>query len=219
MLPLLVALDLDGTLKPPDGPIDSVAVSRIRALKSRGIIFVLVSGRCLADIKTLVDPQLFDAIVAENGSIALIGRTKRVLAPPWWLEKLRELPAEARGGCEEVIVSMSAERYSEALNLAKRVGGSVERNKDRVMILPPNIDKASGLSYILETLGVEPRLALCVGDGENDIPLFRLCGLRVALKNSVAQLKEMADYVSSKEDGEGVSEALSLIFESSHQHT
>lgn len=209
--PRLVALDLDGTLKPQNGPVSQRATSKIRKLKSRGILFVLATGRCTKEVDQLVETDLFDAIVAENGALMVVGRSKTILAPQHWLEKRKRLVKDT-SGCEEVIVSMGIEKYREALRLAQALGGHVEKNRDRLMVLPPNTNKGSGLAAVLKTLRVDPASAACVGDGENDVSLFTLCGLRVALKNSVPQLKLMAHYVAQKEDGEGVAEALDHIF-------
>lgn len=209
--PILVALDLDGTLKPKNGQVGERVTHLISTLKKRGVLFALVTGRCLDEIHRLVDTNLFDVLVAENGSIIVEDGSKRVLAPGWWLEKRRTL-AQVVHGCEEVIISLDAQQHSLAVSLAQAMGGAVERNKDRVMVLPPQTNKATGLAAALHDLRVDPRRVVCAGDGENDLPLFRLCGVKVALKNSVQQLKEIADYVATKEDGEGVVEVLSQIF-------
>ncbi len=211
---LLVALDLDGTIKPPFGQVDSEVLDLIARLRRRGVLFVLVTGRCLSDVRSLVNPTQFDAMVVENGAIIVIEGVKRVLAPDWWLEKRSTLPPNLMGGCEEVIVSMDASLYQQAQQLASKMGGRLEKNKDRLMLLPPGIDKASGLLCVLEFLRVERERTACIGDGENDLPLFELCGIKVALKNSVQQLKEKANYVSAKEDGKGVVEALTHYFRS-----
>ncbi len=212
MDPLLVALDLDGTIKPPFGQVDPEVLNCIAGLRRRGVLFVLVTGRCFGDVRSLVPPALFDAIVVENGAIIVIKGVKHVLAPDWWLAKRSTLPPNLTGGCEEIIVSMDADLHQQAQRLASKTGGRLERNKDRLMLLPPGVDKASGLLRVLEVLQVERERTVCIGDGENDLPLFELCGIKVALKNSVPQLKEKANYVSAKEDGKGVVEALTHYF-------
>ncbi|RLE51873.1 MAG: phosphoglycolate phosphatase, partial [Candidatus Methanomethylicota archaeon] len=46
----------------------------------------------------------------------------------------------------------------------------------------------------------------CIGDGENDLSLFKVAGFKVAVANAVEQLKKQADYVCSLPDGEGIAE-------------
>jgi hydroxymethylpyrimidine pyrophosphatase-like HAD family hydrolase len=210
--PALVALDFDGTIKPHTGSVGRGVLTQIRSLRRRGVIFVLVTGRCLGDLEALVRLDDFDALVAENGAITVVGRMKRVLAPPWWCHRRGKLAPTLRAGCEEIIISMSSERIDDAETVARDLGGRLEWNKDRVMILPPGVNKATGLAAILSELGLSPANAMCIGDGENDVPVYELCGLRAALKNSVQQLKDLAHYISDKEDGEGVVDALIHFF-------
>ncbi|MDG6960071.1 MAG: HAD hydrolase family protein, partial [Nitrososphaerota archaeon] len=52
----------------------------------------------------------------------------------------------------------------------------------------------------------------CIGDGENDLPMFGVSGFRIALRNSVDDLKRRADYVADGSDGEGSMEAIRGLF-------
>jgi hydroxymethylpyrimidine pyrophosphatase-like HAD family hydrolase len=49
---------------------------------------------------------------------------------------------------------------------------------------------------------------MCLGDGENDLEMFRVCHVRVAVRNSVEVLKEQADYITTEDNGKGVTEAI-----------
>jgi len=60
----------------------------------------------------------------------------------------------------------------------------------------------------LADIGVSRHDAIAVGDGENDLSLFRSCALGVAVANAVDSLKRQADWVLSAEDGAGVAELL-----------
>jgi HAD superfamily hydrolase (TIGR01484 family) len=54
-----------------------------------------------------------------------------------------------------------------------------------------------------EFMNVEREDIIGVGDGYNDYPLFKACGLKVAIGNAVEGLKERADYIAPSvyEDG------------------
>ncbi|MEM3681240.1 MAG: HAD hydrolase family protein, partial [Metallosphaera sp.] len=45
----------------------------------------------------------------------------------------------------------------------------------------------------------------------NDEALFRVADIKVAVRNALSSVKEQADFITEKEDGEGVAELLDLI--------
>ena len=63
--------------------------------------------------------------------------------------------------------------------------------------------KGSGLAALAAQLGLRKEEVACIGDGENDHPMFRAAGLRFAMGNAVDSLKAAADVVlpSNREDG------------------
>jgi hydroxymethylpyrimidine pyrophosphatase-like HAD family hydrolase len=177
------------------------------SLRDLGIKLILVTGRCLSDLRVLIDTSIFDAVVLENGAIVLIGDRKVNLAPRGWDSvRLRLLRLFATGH-EEVIISLPREMEGEVLT---RVGKfvRVELNKDRLMILPPMVSKGSGLLMALKELGVTKNHVMCIGDAENDLAMFRIAHLKIAVRNSAPILKREADYVTQEDDGKGVSEAI-----------
>lgn len=79
-------------------------------------------------------------------------------------------------------------------------------NKGAVMILPPGVNKATGLSFALERIGLSPHEVVGVGDAENDHAFLELCECRVAVANALDAIKENADVVTRESDGDGVVE-------------
>jgi HAD superfamily hydrolase (TIGR01484 family) len=63
--------------------------------------------------------------------------------------------------------------------------------------------KQHAIEKVAELLKLKKEMIIGVGDGHNDIPLFKACGLRVAMGDAVPTLKEHADYIapSCVEDG------------------
>ena len=49
---------------------------------------------------------------------------------------------------------------------------------------------------------------MAIGDHTNDVEVIKSAGLGVAVANAQPELKEIADYVTSKERAEGVREAI-----------
>ena len=202
-------MDLDGTVRPGGGTTGTPLLTQLASLRRNGVKVVLVTGRALRDLQALVDVRLFDALVVENGAILVVAGVQKVLAPPGWpAERRKLLRFFSSTGHEEVIVALRRENVAEARAI---VGyrARLEFNKDAMMILPRGVSKGSGLLAALAALGVPARETMCIGDGENDVPLLRAGGVRVAVRNAVDALKREADYVTAEEDGRGVSEAIS----------
>jgi hydroxymethylpyrimidine pyrophosphatase-like HAD family hydrolase len=84
-------------------------------------------------------------------------------------------------------------------------------NKGAVMILPPGVNKASGLDAALLLLGLTPGETVAVGDAENDHAMLDLCRYPVAVANALPALKERAKYVTKAQRGEGVAELIAQI--------
>ncbi|WP_148357684.1 HAD family hydrolase [Peribacillus simplex] len=73
-----------------------------------------------------------------------------------------------------------------------------------VEVTVEGITKATGVQLLLKHFQLAPENILAVGDGENDLPLFKLAGHCVAMKNATGLVKEQADEVteySYREDG------------------
>jgi 3-deoxy-D-manno-octulosonate 8-phosphate phosphatase (KDO 8-P phosphatase) len=63
--------------------------------------------------------------------------------------------------------------------------------------------KLPALKELLTELGLAPERVACVGDDLMDLPLVRHVGFGVAVANAVDELKEYADYVTTRRGGEG----------------
>ena len=78
-------------------------------------------------------------------------------------------------------------------------------------IVDANVSKGKALRYIAEKIGLDVKDFLAIGDSENDIDLLKTAGFGVAVANADTKLKDAADLVTSKNDGEGVIEALEFF--------
>lgn len=64
--------------------------------------------------------------------------------------------------------------------------------------------KQHAIEKVAEILKLDKDQIIGVGDGHNDIPLFKACGLRVAMGDAVPLLKEHADYIAPRCIDDGV---------------
>lgn len=70
------------------------------------------------------------------------------------------------------------------------------------------VDKSVGISKVMEYYGLTLSEAMAFGDGGNDIPMVRDAGIGVAMGNACQALKDVADFVTTSVDDDGVERAL-----------
>ena len=68
--------------------------------------------------------------------------------------------------------------------------------------------KVAGIRYVLEQEGISPEECIAFGDAENDIDMLSFVGIGVAMGNAQDPVKEIADYVTSDADDDGIEKAL-----------
>jgi hypothetical protein len=64
--------------------------------------------------------------------------------------------------------------------------------------------KEHGIRKLIKILGLKKREVIAVGDGMNDLPLFKACGFKVAMGNAEPELKAIADYVAPSVEDDGI---------------
>jgi hypothetical protein len=210
----VLASDYDHTLA-YEGQVSEATVAALERWRASGRRLVLVTGRHLHDVQN-VFPQftLFDAIVAENG--ALLSWTdsdhEQLLGTPppaALLQMLRERDVEplyvGKGSAATLKPHENTVRHAMRI-LA--LPWQIILNKNDVLMLPPGVEKASGLRAALDRLNISPAETVGIGDAENDMHLLDVCGYGVAVANALAVLKNRADHVTHGEYGAGVVELI-----------
>jgi len=196
----VLALDFDGTIA-IDGVLDDSVRDAVRTARARGITVLLVTGRIRADLERLLcDLALFDAVVAENGACVFFPQSGRSVAlgrsPPLaFTQELcrRDIPFLA-GEC---VVDLHADHASAVLSVIRilELPLVLQFNRDRLMVLPQAISKATGLREALRALRLSPHNAIAFGDAENDYELLRACELGIAVAWGSDALTAAADEV------------------------
>jgi hydroxymethylpyrimidine pyrophosphatase-like HAD family hydrolase len=212
-----LATDYDGTLA-HDGVVDPATVEALTRFKATSRRLVLVTGRQLPDVRAAF-PQLsvFDRVVAENGAVTHDPRTgaERVLgAPPpsAFLERLNAMGISPLSVGRSIVATW--EPHGKAVrDTIGELGLELQIvfNKGAVMVLPPGIDKASGLVAALDELGLSHRNVVAVGDAENDLAFLQACGCSAAVGNALPMLKRAADIELTGDHGAGVVELIDRI--------
>jgi hydroxymethylpyrimidine pyrophosphatase-like HAD family hydrolase len=217
----ILIFDYDGTLTFETHEIPKVARAALKKMKEKKLATLgIISGRDLPFLMRVDDSlaHVFSFLIAENGAISYFYdlKKKEVLGREW-SEKARS--ALASSGIPmhfaEVMFATSIENADEVSAFLARAGleAKLVPNRDSLMVLPPNVDKGTGVATTVEHFGTTRKLFLtCFGDGENDLALFAPADLRVAVANAVGALKSIADVVTKEPGGYGVAEYLNETF-------
>lgn len=205
----VLGCDFDRTLTDDDLVVRPETLDALALARTAGLKVVVVSGRDADFLLDAVGADV-DLVVAENGGFLVDPRTgsETPLFAAWpgaALDAFGVPLVHARAMAHADVAHAEAlERALGAAGLACRI----ERNRDRVMLLPEGVEKAVGFLAALDRLGVRPAEAAAVGDGENDVSLLSVAGRRIAVANAVPALKRMADDVTQAPGGAGVREWL-----------
>ncbi len=211
---LCLATDYDGTIA-QHGDVEDSTVNALKAWRETGRKLVLVTGRELQDLRKICHcTELFDRIVGENGALLHnpADGSSKVLAPEppaEFVDRLRKCGVSPLSiglgiiATQEVYSGVVRELIQEMKLPLQAIP-----NKGALMILPSNVDKATGLRTALSELRLQPKEVVGVGDAENDFVLLRMCGLGVAVANAIPGLKEQAGFVTQARNGAGVEELI-----------
>jgi hypothetical protein len=158
--------------------------------------------------------ELCARIVAENGAVLYRPSTReqRLLAPQAstaLVDALRAKGVMPLDVGDSIIATVRPHEVT-VMETIRDLGleHQVIFNRESVMILPPGINKASGLKAALEELKLSPHNVVGIGDSENDHALFQGSELAVAVNSAVPTLREAADWVTMRPNGAGTAEAM-----------
>jgi hydroxymethylpyrimidine pyrophosphatase-like HAD family hydrolase len=221
---LALATDYDGTLA-THGLVDPHVLDALDRLAASGRKLVLVTGRELDDLLR-VFPRVdrFDAVVAENGALLFRPDTgaRRALAPPPPPEFVAELRRRAVAPLSTgvSVVATWEPHETTVLDVIRDLGLELQVifNKGAVMVLPPGVNKSTGLRAALAELGLSAHNVVAIGDAENDHALLEHAELSAAVANAVPMLKAAADLTTRADHGDGVVELIDALLENDLAH-
>jgi HAD superfamily hydrolase (TIGR01484 family) len=214
-----LATDYDGTLA-TDGRVETRTLAALDRAAAAGRRLVLVTGRELDDLARVFQRMdRFDYVVAENGALLYRPATnaRRALAPPPPHAFVTEL--RRRGvaplSLGQTIVATWEPQETTVLEVIRDLGLELQVifNKGAVMVLPPGVNKASGLRAALAELSLSEHNVVAIGDAENDHALLELAELSAAVANAVPMLREAADFTTKADHGAGVVELIDALLE------
>src|SRR5215469_18561918 len=159
---LALASDYDGTLA-TDGLIARSTMAALRRLRATGRRLILVTGRTMADlVRVCPELQEFDRLVVENGAVihSPADRRSRTLCPRLPERFINELRARdvAPLSLGEVLAATDEINTTEVARTIHDLGLELqlEFNRGALMVLPPGVNKGTGLRATLDEMGMSP---------------------------------------------------------------
>ncbi|OKK18203.1 hydrolase [Streptomyces sp. CB00455] len=121
-----------------------------------------------------------------------------------WTAPLNKLYIQHPGLDDDTLVKVAREMAGNLVGIVMAGPGIVE-------ILPLGLTKATGLSLAARRLGVKAAETIAFGDMPNDIPMFGWAAHGVAMANAHAELKAVADEVTTSNDEDGIAVVLERL--------
>ncbi|HTX43250.1 MAG TPA: phosphoglycolate phosphatase [Methanocella sp.] len=213
-----VVADIDGTLTDMKRRISTDAVIAIRNLP---IPLVLATGNVICFVRAaskLIGAS--DAMIGENGGVIQAGYDSKPLVladieecklAAAVLQKhfpgLEQLDARYRMSELAFRRTIDVEKAREILEKAYP-GLEIVDTRFALHLKHKSVNKGTGLASVAAAMGLEPGEFAALGDSENDLHMFEVAGLGLAVGNATPDIKAAADYVAQKPYGEGAAEAL-----------
>lgn len=111
-----------------------------------------------------------------------------------------------------------ARPQSASIHADPKVVEKVFANHERIQFLPYSADgfdvvlkgmnKGVGLRTLMDYLQLSKEEVACIGDNFNDLEMMQTAGYRIAMGNAIDEIKEIADYVTTASDQDGIYRAL-----------
>lgn len=210
----VLACDYDGTIA-SQGILGSDTVASLQRVRESGRRVVLVTGRILEELLDICDDvDVFDLAVLENGALIYNPATgkQRLLAP--MLPRRFVAALQAQGVTPLSVGRAICSTWEPFEAVVVRTIHEMELdlqilfNKHSVMVLPASVNKGTGLTAALDSLGETAEATVAVGDAENDLVMLRMVGCGVAVGNALASVKQRSDLVMEGRAGDGVRELI-----------
>lgn len=229
-----IVTDIDGTLtiNRKDHKLEIEAIKAIRRAESNGIPVILVSGNALpvvVSLSTYIGTS--GPVICENGCLVFYkGKIYNVAtfssrkAVPMVMEKFKDFIEPSWQNTYRIFdfafnikKEFREQSYSILLKIQKFLKDRgfkdivVSFSGYAIHLMPVSGGKDKGLLKALELMSIRRNEIICIGDGLNDVDLFRVCPFSATVSNADEELKKIATYVASKPSGKGFAEIVNYV--------
>jgi Cof subfamily protein (haloacid dehalogenase superfamily) len=81
-------------------------------------------------------------------------------------------------------------------------------------VTPPGCDKGTFVQAMAKRLGISRDAVATIGDMQNDLAMFRVSGMSIAMGNATDDVKKLATHVTASNEDEGFAKAVDMILKS-----
>jgi hypothetical protein len=99
------------------------------------------------------------------------------------------------------LFALLAERYEDKLYIT-------QSDEEYVEVMNLEVSKGNALKYMMNRMNIEKEEVIAIGNNFNDVAMFEIAGLSIAMANSPEGVKEKADFVTKTNLEDGVAYAL-----------
>jgi hydroxymethylpyrimidine pyrophosphatase-like HAD family hydrolase len=212
---MVVALDVDGTLY--DGvEVAPEALAELRRTRADGHTLVIVTGRRWEELGTVV-PEVVELVaraVCEEGGVMVDVASGNItlLAEPVDPALVDALDAAGVPMLDvgRVVVGAPTTSLAVVTAVRNRMGSNrrIVTNKSSIALTPAACDKGTGLLAAMADLGQSGRPILAIGDAANDLPMFAVATIAVAVANADDAVRASGVPMTTATFGAGAAEAL-----------
>jgi Cof subfamily protein (haloacid dehalogenase superfamily) len=78
-------------------------------------------------------------------------------------------------------------------------------------VTPPGCDKGTFVQAMAKRLGISTDAVATIGDMQNDLAMFRVSGMSIAMGNATDDVKKLATHVTASNEDEGFAKAVDMI--------
>ena len=100
---------------------------------------------------------------------------------------------------------------NKALSIVDEISESSSYDEKWFSVANSNSSKGNALNILVEYLNVPFDQTIAIGNDKNDISMFKMAGLSVAVENATDGVKKNADYITLSNDDDGVALFLEMI--------
>ena len=209
-----LAADYDGTLA-ENGHVENRVIGALERLRSSGRRSIMITGRRLEELQNVFPRlDLFDGVVVENGAVLYWPETREVEIlgappPPEFLAALQKRGVSPLATGLVIVATVHPNEHA-IIDTIRELALElhVVFNGLNVMVLPPRVNKASGLAVALRKLGLSPHEVVAIGNAANDHSFLELSECSVAVGDAEASIRSAASFTTKAGNGDGVVELI-----------
>ncbi len=94
------------------------------------------------------------------------------------------------------------------VHLGNTVSASSPANPKFIDITAPNVHKGTAVEGLAKMLGIKSEEICAIGDGENDVEMFRVAGMSIAMGHADEKVRNAASHLTSSHEEDGWAKAM-----------